>query len=165
MLVLVERLDGDIWVSGGLAGVGLLEVLLLALRGFLEGGLLLVGLVLGIAYGLLGVMLLGRLRVREVHLRLLLLLLLLLLLHVVCCLVLLVRVHSLLIRDLIRHRVLLLWKWLLCLRLLLLLHLLLLVIIMHVVASIRYLDLFLFGSGHRLLLNLFLLSLSRLLLK
>ncbi len=61
MLVLVERLDGDIWVSGGMAGVSLLEVLLLALRGFLEGGLLLVGLVLGIAYGLLGVMLLGRL--------------------------------------------------------------------------------------------------------
>jgi hypothetical protein len=96
---------------------------------------------------------------------LLLLLLLLLLLHVVCCLVLLVRVHSLLVRDLIRHRVLLLWKWLLYLRLLLLLHLLLLVIIMHVVASIRYLDLFLFGSGHRVLLNLFLLSLARLLLK
>jgi hypothetical protein len=61
MLVLVERLDGDIWVSGGMAGVSLLEVLLLALRGFLEGGLLLVGLVLRINYGLLGVMLLGRL--------------------------------------------------------------------------------------------------------
>ncbi len=98
------------------------------------------------------------------HLRLLLLLLLLLLLQVVCCLVLLVRVHSLLVRDLIRDRVLLL-RWLLYLRLLLLLHLLLLVIIMHVVASIRYLDLFLFGSRHRPLLNLFLLCLSRLLLK